>query len=76
MQHIRHEFRFRQIAPDGRCFIDLPASADLVRDEDCPFGSVYLNGAMITGPLLEAVEEYMEQAGIIDAMRALLPASD
>lgn len=65
----RFEFRFQQHAPDGRCFLDLPASADLVADDDCPFANVALNGAMITGPLLETVVDHMEQAGIIDAMR-------
>lgn len=72
----RHEFRFTQHAPDGRCYLDLPASADLTGDADCPYANVALSGVMITGPMLDAVTDHMETAGIIDAMRELLPASD
>lgn len=73
---MRHEFRFQQCDHVGRCFLDIPASAEcrsIVVDgvQDIEFCSVSLNGATITGPLLEAVTDYMIEAGIVDAMRRL-----
>lgn len=68
----RHEFRFRQFASDGRCYLDVPASAEMVADYDCPFGDVYLNGAPISGVMLRVVHEHMVASGVVEEMRQLL----
>lgn len=73
---MRHEFRFDLQDASGRCYLSAPCAADYevsITDglPDIEISAVSLNGAMISGPLLEAVTDYMIEQGIIDAMRRL-----
>jgi hypothetical protein len=77
---MRHEFRFDLQDVTGRCYLSSPASAAydvtvIDGHPDIEIFSVALNGATISGPLLEAVTDYMIEQGIVDAMRRLSGAA-
>lgn len=78
---MRHEFRYQERTVDGRLYLDVTAHAEIEIDPDVAVDdehrsrveivNIYLNGGVVSGPLFEAVHDFMCASGVMDTIDKL-----